>query len=99
MIIEPKAEIPNLYYTDRPFIHYIYLGFFPGIKGIRCLNLSFLTLLVHSQVIVSLGAFHERRTSSALFAVSSLKSFHQLLKRNPTSKEMSLIIKFPEQDT
>lgn len=26
MIIEPKAEVPNLYYTDRLFIYYIFFS-------------------------------------------------------------------------
>lgn len=39
MIIEPKTEIPNLYYTGHFFT--IYLLLLPGNKGVRCLNLSF----------------------------------------------------------
>lgn len=35
LVIEPKAEIPKLYYTERPFIYYIYPSFFPGSKGYK----------------------------------------------------------------
>lgn len=95
--MKKQKSQPCITQTGHLFTRYIF--FFPGIKGIRCLNLSFLTLLVRSQVRVSLGAFHERRTSSALFAISSLKSFQQFLKRNPISKATSLITQFPEQET
>lgn len=90
MVIAPKAEIPKPYYTERPFIYYIYSSFFPGSKSHKVpqpVFPDFACLLTSNR---ESQCFSWTQNIQCPFAISSPKSLHQFLNMNPTPPKKHL---------